>query len=230
MSQVRAPSLLQPSPELLAVQKLMPIGKDDRERLKASIEKNGVKDPIKVYSKAGKYYILSGLNRWQIACQLGLELIPIEAIDSLKPKERMAFAIDENLARRQLTRIQKNLLIDHLLAQNPTASSRSIAKQAGADHKTVEAKRKKPRGEIPHLKRQGADGKTYKVSQKGKKSGRELPSVKERTGVYAKGQREKLRFAFAKAVRKHGQGLSRSEIQKELEATLQTKEAKLQTN
>ena len=76
------PNELQPAPELLNVQDLMPISTEDRENLKADIKKNGVRDALKVYmDKDFNYYILCGLNRWQIAQELNLATIPIEIID-----------------------------------------------------------------------------------------------------------------------------------------------------
>ena len=72
-------NLLEPSPELLEVQNLMPMDSSDRNRLKEDIEQSGIiRDPIKVYKEGRKFMILGGFNRWSIAVELGLETVPVE--------------------------------------------------------------------------------------------------------------------------------------------------------
>ena len=170
-----APQAVKIAPELEAVQRLMPISKEDKAKLRESIKKHGVKDPIRGYYKGTQFYLLSGLNRLEIAKELGIDLLPTENLE-LKAKDRTAYAIDENLARRQLSTSQKRALIDYLLGETPSASSRSIAKKIGTDHKTVEARRNKATGEIPQLKRQGSDGKT-RALPKPKHKGETLQSI-----------------------------------------------------
>lgn len=162
------PNELDISPELLEIQEFMPISVEDRARLKKDIETSGeVRDPVKVYfNKNGDAQILGGKNRWEIVKELGWQFIPVEVYD-LPPKQRKELALMDNLARRHLTREQKNRIVEMFLKTDPAQSDRVISKKAGTDHKTVGAVRSKlaATGEIPRLKkRQGADGKARTAS------------------------------------------------------------------
>jgi ParB-like chromosome segregation protein Spo0J len=154
-------SALEPSPELIEVQALMPIDPADRERLKEDIAKDGIRDAIKVYKNGNKYYILGGYNRWRIAQELGITSVPVE-IYHISEKERRDLVIKDNLNRRHLTRDQKQKLIEYFLRLEPEKSDRAIAKKTGSDHKTVGSVRREleSTGEIPQLgKRVGIDDK-----------------------------------------------------------------------
>lgn len=160
-------NVLEPSPELIEVQALMPIDPADRERLKEDIAKDGIRDAIKVYKNGSKYYILGGYNRWRIAQELGIATVPVE-IYYLSEDERRDLVIKDNLNRRHLTREQKQRLIEFFLRKDPEQSDRVIAKKTGSDHKTVGSVREKLEsgGEIPHVdKRIGKDGKVQKADK-----------------------------------------------------------------
>ncbi len=160
-------NVLEPSPELIEVQALMPIDPADRERLKEDIAKDGIRDAIKVYKNGSKYYILGGYNRWRIAQELGITTVPVE-IYYLSEDERRDLVIKDNLNRRHLTREQKQRLIEFFLRKDPEQSDRVIAKKTGSDHKTVGSVREKLEsgGEIPHVdKRIGKDGKVQKADK-----------------------------------------------------------------
>ncbi len=209
------------APELEKIQSLMPISKTDKDKLRESIHKHGVKDALRGYYKGTQFYLLSGVNRLEIAKELGLSLVPIEELE-LKPKNRESYAIDENISRRQLTTRQKQTLIDYLLAKNPQASSRSIAKKTGTDHKTVEARRKS-HGEFPHLKRQGMDGKTYMSKQAQKSPKAIIDKGKKKAFAFdPHKQKEKLRDAFNTAIKKFGQGLRQSDIKEAFQEAKQS--------
>lgn len=158
---------LQPSPELMEVQNFLPISPEDRERLKKDIEKSGeIRDPIKIYfDEEGNPLILGGFNRWHIAQELGWQFVPCEVMNVIQ-KERRELAIMDNLARRHMTREQKQKIVEMFLKNDPVQSDRTIAKKTGADHKTVGVVRTKleSTGEIPQLdKRKGSDGKERKT-------------------------------------------------------------------
>lgn len=157
-------NLLEPSPELLEVQNLMPMDSSDRNRLKDDIEQSGIiRDPIKVYKDGRKFMILGGFNRWTIAVELGFETVPVE-IYRVTEEVRKELVIKDNLNRRHLTSEQKRNLIAYFLKEDPYRSNREIAKKTGIDHKTVEPVRRQLEagGEIPHLKTvKGMDGKEY---------------------------------------------------------------------
>lgn len=181
---------LRPSPELLEVQSFLPISAEDRERLKKDIEQSGeIRDPIKIYfDKEGNPLILGGFNRWHIAQELGWQFAPCEVMD-VAPKERRELAIMDNLARRHMTREQKQKIVVMFLKNDPVQSDRTIAKKTGADHKTVGVVRSKleSTGEIPQLeKRAGADGKIRKAepvkpAKAEKKSTGEIPQLNKKS-------------------------------------------------
>ncbi len=209
---------LQPSPELMEVQSFLPISADDRERLKNDIEKSGeIRDPVKIYfDREGNPMILGGFNRWNIARELGWKFIPCEVMN-VAPKERRELAIMDNLARRHMTREQKQRVVEMFLKNDPVQSDRIIAKKTGADHKTVGVVRSKleSTGEIPRLeKRAGADGRVRKAEPErpvkrqasegteinstpsGKKSAVEIPR-QEKTAAADKGKGKSEHAVFS---------------------------------
>jgi len=138
-------SFLQPSPELLEYQDLMPIKAEDREALKADIEKSGfIRDAIKVYQDAsGEYFIIGGLNRWEIAKELNIDIVPIDVYSGTTGQVK-ELVIDDNLNRRHLSKASKKELekakreqIKINLVLRPEKSNRSIARDLDVDHKTV---------------------------------------------------------------------------------------------
>jgi len=162
------PEIMDVSPELDELQEFMPISAEDRERLKKDIQAAGeIRDPIKVYyDKKGVCRILGGRNRWEIALELGWDLVPVEVYD-LKPAQRRDLAVMDNLARRHLTREQKRKIVEMVLKTDPAQSNRAVSKKTGVDDKTVGAVRRgmESGAEIPHLdKRKGSDGKEYQYS------------------------------------------------------------------
>jgi ParB-like chromosome segregation protein Spo0J len=180
-------NLLEPSPELLEVQNLMPMDASDRNRLKEDIEQSGIiRDPIKVYKDGRKFMILGGFNRWTIAVELGFETVPVE-IYRVTEEVRKELVIKDNLNRRHLTSDQKRNLIAYFLKEDPSRSNREIAKKTGIDHKTVEPVRRQLEagGEIPHLKTiKGMDGKEYSKKESiPVKPVKEKPKTDKKTGA-----------------------------------------------
>ena len=174
-SQPLSPAACVVSPELAAVQSLMPISAEDRRALRESIERDGIREPLRGYwDKAadGKrvFRVLSGLNRLEIARELKLPTVPVEAVET---DDREAFAIDENRARRQLTLDDKRRLAAWILERHPEKSDRQVSEQAGIDHKTAGKIRQvlEGRGEIPHA------GKVREAL----KGRAEIPHVEKRT-------------------------------------------------
>ena len=168
-SQPLSPAACVVSPELAAVESLMPISAEDRQALRESIERDGIREPLRGYwDKAdGKrvFRVLSGLNRLEIARELNLSTVPVEAVET---DDREAFAIDENRARRQLSLDDKRRLAAWILKRHPEKSDRQVAEQTGIDHKTVNAVRKQSerRGEIPHVeKRTDSKGRKQAASK-----------------------------------------------------------------
>lgn len=159
---------LELSKELNSLQGLMPISNEDRNRLKEQIISCGeIRDPIKIYfGNKNKGQILCGKNRWEIACELNWNLVPVEIYENLTKKQRDEIVIMDNLARRHFTTKQKSIIVEHILKKEPAKTNRSIARLIGVDHKTVSKKRQdlETVGEIPQLKTlKGTDGKEYKA-------------------------------------------------------------------
>jgi len=165
------------SQELKELQGYMPISPDDFNTLQDDIKKNGIRDPLKVcIDKDHNTILLGGMNRLEIAKGLKLKNIPviygqIEGND-LKPlskTQRRDIVWQDNLSRRHLTTAQKKNLITYLLENNPSASSRSIAKILGMSHHTVEKTRQEMTGQIAQSERKGQDGRVTKTQAGQKK-------------------------------------------------------------
>ena len=223
-----APSSIFQAKELKEVQDLMPISKHDYEKLRDDIQKHGVKDSLRGYYKAGDFYILSGLTRLKIAIELSIPLVPIEVIE-IKAKDRGEFAIQENLARRHLSTKQKNELVEYLLKNDPSASSRIISKRAGVSPTTVEKIRTVSTVQFGQLTRTGLDGKNRTMPKKKESTG-QIDQVKN-TGFPKKkiidiqdiqplpmlNKKEKVMvddfiLVFRSLIRKHKKNLSRGKI------------------
>jgi ParB-like chromosome segregation protein Spo0J len=187
------PNELGVSPELNRVQTFMPISQDDRDRLRKDIQDTGeIRDPIKVYfDEEGTPLILGGKNRWEIAIELGFDFVPIEVYD-LPGDKRRELALMDNLARRHLTREQKDRIVREFLRITPELSNNTLSKKVGVDDKTVGKIRREMEStsEIPKLKtRKGADGKvrTAKPVKKPVVVKKDSSSKKDATKkVYAK--------------------------------------------
>lgn len=152
-AETRRPGVLLASPELEEIQAIMPMDVADRERLKNDIKKNGMRDPIKIYTDVdGRPLVLGGWNRLQIALELGVEEIAVDIYDGTS-EERRELVVADNLNRRQLTSEQKRNLVRYLYKQDPEQSARAVSKKTGADHKTVQKVKRDMvrRGEIPHV-------------------------------------------------------------------------------
>ncbi len=162
------------APEMEQVQKLMPISDEDRRRLKESIEKEGVKDPLRGYWQGGLFHILSGVNRWEIAQEIGLEMINIEVLD-IPESEREKFSVDENLSRRHMTNAQKARLVEYFAVLEPGLSDRAMAQKTGMSDKTVKRVREqmKARSEIPNVE---------KIDSTGRVVGKKPPRQIKKTG------------------------------------------------
>ena len=177
-SQPLSPTACEISPELAKVQDLMPISDEDRAALRESIRRDGIREPLRGYFENRKFMILSGLNRWQIALELKLPLVPVETVET---DDREAFAIDENRARRQLTTPDKKRLAAWFITQSPENSDLAISKKTGLSDKTVASVRAElaARSEIPNVEKR-TDSKGRKQAASKPKASKNTPS--DRTG------------------------------------------------
>lgn len=86
------------------------------ERLKASIEKHGVLEPILVRPGAhGRYEIISGERRWRSCCELELELIPAIVRD-MSDAIALEAALIAHLLNEEITPIEQTESILSLLS------------------------------------------------------------------------------------------------------------------
>lgn len=72
----------------------------DRERLKESIQANGIFTPVICVEKNDKFMILSGHNRVHVAQELNME-VPYILKSNLTKEEMNLICIDDNLIHRQ---------------------------------------------------------------------------------------------------------------------------------
>lgn len=164
--------VLEPSPEIVEIQDLMPINQDDYDRLKADIQENGFRDPLKVYPKGTKHFIIGGFNRWKIAQELKYSQPLSVDVYQGTAQEYRDLAVQDNLNRRHFTAEEKRGLIKYFLKKDPEQSNKSIAKKIGTTKETVKTQREKltTGGEIrPLASVKGQDGKNYKISEKSQK-------------------------------------------------------------
>lgn len=124
------------------------MNEEERESLKASITKNGLLEPIRLYD--GR--ILDGRNRYKAAQTLGLKLTAAHFRDFTGTwSEAEDFVFATNASRRQMKGKDLENLIKRILEKNPYESDRAIAKLCGTSHVTVAKYRRPP--EDPELDR-----------------------------------------------------------------------------
>jgi ParB-like chromosome segregation protein Spo0J len=165
---------------------IRPLTPAEREGLKRSIEQAGrVENPVVVTQGMG---IIDGLNRVEIAEELGFKNVPIMMTPSKDPEEWRRLAIDLNVERRQLTPEEKVRL--RLERQERVAeahakgeSTRAIAAREGVAQSTVVEdikaasgdRHRSPEGSgqesgsapsVPPAKVRGRDGKEYAAKAK----------------------------------------------------------------
>jgi hypothetical protein len=151
------------------------------DELAADIKSNGLASQIVLWEDGeGEVWLLDGRNRLEACERAGVGQDFRDEDGSLDARafrvvadDPVPFVISANVRRRHLTTAQKRDTIAKLLKLAPERSDRQIAKDVGADHKTVGAVRSKSEtsGEIPHSReRVGADGRTTKATKPRPKS------------------------------------------------------------
>src|SRR5690242_21675338 len=84
-----------------------PLTEGERQELKKSIEKYGVKQEVVVDESDG---IIDGANRARIVAELGYLTIPTRTVDGLDEEEKRWLCISLNVARRHLTEQERQQL------------------------------------------------------------------------------------------------------------------------
>jgi ParB-like chromosome segregation protein Spo0J len=120
-------------------QLLPPLTDEERADLTKSIEKFGVRQAVTVDENN---IILDGHHRAMIAAQLGVQY-PIERVTDLSDQDKRRMVRQLNLARRHLTREQKQAIIADALRDEPEKSDRQVAADLGVSPTTVGTVRRK---------------------------------------------------------------------------------------
>ncbi|CVK18510.1 ParB/RepB/Spo0J family partition protein [Sporomusa sphaeroides] len=134
---------------------------DDYTELKVDIQKRGMMVPVE-YDEDGN--ILDGHHRIKICTELGLKDWPRVVRVGMTEEQKREHARKLNMARRHLTREQRQELIRQQLLETPEKSDRQIAVSLGVDNSTVSRTRQRmeDQGQLLQCNTStGADGKTY---------------------------------------------------------------------
>src|SRR3989339_202899 len=110
-------------------------GKEELDELKASIEENGVLQPILVRKKDTRYEVVAGERRLKAARALNLQEVPV-LIKNVDDKEAFIIALVENIQREELNPIEEALAYQKMIEQfNFTQDA--VARAVGKDRSTV---------------------------------------------------------------------------------------------
>ena len=104
-----------------------PLSSEDYELLRLSIKKDGIQIPLIVWRRGKRLVVLSGSNRLRIARELGIKSVPVIIRQFADQNAAKAFAVCDNLARRQLTTGQRA----YLALPVPAASHGRKGEQVG---------------------------------------------------------------------------------------------------
>lgn len=105
------------------------------EELAASIEENGVLQPIVVRGSGGGYEIVVGERRWRAAQQVGLERIPA-IVQHVSDEKMLELALVENIQRDELSPIEEGQAYQ-LLADQFALTHEEIARRVGRSRTAV---------------------------------------------------------------------------------------------
>jgi ParB-like chromosome segregation protein Spo0J len=161
-------------------QEFDPLSPEEFAALERSILDRGVDVPI-VLDEVGT--VLDGHHRLAICKKHGITDYPTIVKAGLSEEEKRNLAQSLNMARRSLTRDQKQRQIRNRLKRNPEHSDRLIAQSLGVDHKTVGRVRGEMEagGEVPHVERKvGLDGVRYKMVERRKPTDAEGGEIPQR--------------------------------------------------
>ncbi len=105
--------------------------------LVASIRENGQRDPISIY----KGQIIDGRNRYRACQAAGVKALVEIVDDDATDDELLAFVVDKNIRRRQLTESQRAIAVARLVAYGKLAKNdttfNTLAAQADVSRRTV---------------------------------------------------------------------------------------------
>lgn len=140
---------------------LPPLPAQEYAQLRDSIRERGVLQPLLTTSD---HILIDGHERWKAIRELGMSKYPIRIIGNLTEPERMELAIRLNVERRHLSRAERHRLLEMILKEAPSKSTREVADMFRVDHSTVSRTRKKLASCVAFATPEpirGRDGKTY---------------------------------------------------------------------
>jgi ParB family chromosome partitioning protein len=126
------------SPELLVCHPYQPRKRLDPaalEELAASIEKQGILQPLVARKIDDRYELIAGQRRWQAALRLGLKEVPV-ILRQATDRELLEFSLVENLQRAQLTPLEEARSYQMLL-EDFGATQEEIAQRVGKSRATI---------------------------------------------------------------------------------------------
>jgi ParB-like chromosome segregation protein Spo0J len=139
----------------------------DPEHVAALAETSESWPPLVVIRRGGQLVVIDGAHRLKAAQQLGLQAIRVEVRDAPAENDLRGLAFSLNLRHgRPLTLDDRRAEAIRLLRIDPARSSRSIGRDCGLSHVTVERLRSgaEQSGQIDHLdRREGDRGYSYRA-------------------------------------------------------------------
>lgn len=116
-----------------------PLTESERQELKNSIEKYGVKQEVIVDASDG---IIDGIHRVRIVAELGYPTIPTRMVDGLNEEQKRLLCVSLNVARRHLTEQERQQLVEARRqrvkkARRAGKSLRTIADEEGVSHEQI---------------------------------------------------------------------------------------------
>ncbi len=155
--------------EVLFPDEFDPLTGEARAEMKESIRAKGVDRPVLVTPTFG---VIDGINRLQLAAELGLKEVPLEVRSVATLEEARELCLTCNLHRRHLTPEQQRRKREErrakIQAMEQGESKRKIAKEVGVSKSQVHrissgvpqgTPEEKPKQEAPKVS--GQDGKRY---------------------------------------------------------------------
>lgn len=118
--------------------RLFPLRDEEYRALRASIEREGVREPLIVWPRDGRLVLVDGHNRWRIAQELGIEC-PVAERKFGNLEEALDWIDRNQIARRNLTDAQFAVVIGRIYEREKKAHGGDRKSSGHFDHlKTAE--------------------------------------------------------------------------------------------
>jgi ParB-like chromosome segregation protein Spo0J len=140
---------------------LPPLPPQEYAQLRDSIRERGVLQPILITTD---HLIIDGHERWKAIRELGLATYPLRIMSNLSDAERKELAIRLNVERRHLSRAERQRLLEMILKESPSKSTREVADLLKIGKSTVSRARQVVGAGVPGgtpATISGRDGKFY---------------------------------------------------------------------